>query len=789
MHLVRQGRLVEGELELRRALTDTLQRTGRYSSQTASMLRALATIIDEQGRHAEAETLIWLVLDLYEKLGAPGDSFELAKTYQQLAQALISQGRWTEALVVFDEIKTGLADDPQTFEKTFGGDLGWSLALLSAGRTAEAQGIAEAALQRNLTNLGEKHYRTALARGVLAMASADANERKKALAGFAEAIPVLLSRSRRADDETTSQTARELRLGLILESYIGLLADIRGTDVEREAGIDAAAEAFRIAEVARSRSVQRALAASAARAAARDPDLADLVRKEQDASKQAAALYGLLGNARSIPTDKQNAAAIKLLQTRIDQLRSARAALAEEIEARFPEYAELINPKPATVEDARSILRPGEALIATYVSRERTFIWAVPQSGPVAFAAADLGRGALADRIAELRAALEPNAQILGDIPEFDLAKAHDLYRALLEPVKAGWKEAENLFVVAHGPLGYLPLSVLPTAPAKLGDAGEPLFSNYRSVPWLVRSHGVTVLPSVASLRTLRGLPPGVATRKAFVGFGDPLFSKEQVGTVVGEKTGVTKVAAIKGRRVETRSLPVRLRAAPDTEELDSAELARLPRLPETADEIRSMAVALKANLTEDVFLGKRANEHAVRSLDLSGYKVLAFATHGLVPGDLDGLMQPALALTAPEVAGIEGDGLLTMGEILGLKLDADWVVLSACNTGSGAGAGAEAVSGLGRAFFYAGTRALLVSNWPVETTSAKALTTDLFRRQATNAGLSRAEALRRAMLSLIDDGGATDPESGRMVFSYAHPIFWAPFSLIGDGGEAQPGA
>src|SRR5690606_12703423 len=118
--------------------------------------------------------------------------------------------------------------------------------------------------------------------------------------------------------------------------------------------------------------------------------------------------------------------------------------------------------------------------------------------------------------------------------------------------------------------------------------------------------------------------------------------------------------------------------------------------------------------------LGKAANEAAVKRADLTQYRVLAFATHGLVPGELDGLGQPALALSAPEVAGIDGDGLLAMDEILGLKLDADWVVLSACNTGSGANAGAEAASGLGRAFFYAGTRALLLTNWSVHSASAK---------------------------------------------------------------------
>ncbi len=111
---------------------------------------------------------------------------------------------------------------------------------------------------------------------------------------------------------------------------------------------------------------------------------------------------------------------------------------------------------------------------------------------------------------------------------------------------------------------------------------------------------------------------------------------------------------------------------------------------------------------------------------------------------------------------------------------------MSACNTGSGEGAGAEAVSGLGRAFFYAGTRALLASNWPVESRSAKALTTNLFRRQAENPNLSRAEALQQSMLELIDGPGFVD-EKGGTIYSYAHPLFWAPFSLIGDGGGGRP--
>ena len=201
---------------------------------------------------------------------------------------------------------------------------------------------------------------------------------------------------------------------------------------------------------------------------------------------------------------------------------------------------------------------------------------------------------------------------------------------------------------------------------------------------------------------------------------------------------------------------------------------------------MRSIALALKAD-PADVVLGAAANERAVKSANLADRRVVMFATHGLVPGDINGLLQPALALSAPIVADVDGDGLLTLEEVLGLRLNADWVVLLACNTAAGDGAGAEAISGLGRAFFYAGTRALLATNWPVETTSARALTTDLFARQARDPALPRATALQQAMMALVDGPGYVDPATGRPAFSYAHPIFWAPFALVGDGGGTGP--
>jgi CHAT domain-containing protein len=370
---------------------------------------------------------------------------------------------------------------------------------------------------------------------------------------------------------------------------------------------------------------------------------------------------------------------------------------------------------------------------------------------------------------------------MISDIPAFDVALGHELYSLLLKPVEAGWKSSKSLIVVTNGALGLLPLSLLPTAPAQIAANEDILFSSYKSVPWLARTHAVTMVPSSAALRTLRHLPPGKPERSELIAFGDPHFSREQHDEAmkpvqVADASGAAPTA-------NTRGGPLKRRNSPKLEGVDSAELALLPRLPDTADELKSIALALQADPSKVLHLGKDANEKNVKTTDLSGFKVLAFATHGLVPGELNGLTQPALALSAPGVSGAEGDGLLTMEEILALKLDADWVVLSACNTGAGSGAGAEAASGLGRAFFYAGTRALLVTNWSVHSQSARELVTDLFKRQAADKHLARGEALRQAMMAMVDGQGYTDG-AGKIEFAYAHPLFWAPYTIIGDGGK-----
>jgi CHAT domain-containing protein len=174
-----------------------------------------------------------------------------------------------------------------------------------------------------------------------------------------------------------------------------------------------------------------------------------------------------------------------------------------------------------------------------------------------------------------------------------------------------------------------------------------------------------------------------------------------------------------------------------------------------------------------DIHLRADASETTVKRVPLADYRVVYFATHGLVAGDVKGLAEPSLALTIPRQPTPEDNGLLTASEVAQLKLNADWVVLSACNTIAGDKPGAEALSGLARAFFYAGARALLVSHWSVESAAATRLTTTTFENLKTDPAIGRAEALQRAMLAYLND--ASDPHN-------AYPAFWAPFEVVGEG-------
>ena len=769
--VAKQGRLNEAESNARRALLDVLKTQGKYNPQTPPFIVGLASILIEQGRYAESEKLTRSAIEVQRTLGVADDAPAVAQVLSQLGGVLTLQRKNKEASTVYTQLEKAVSQwEPQRRDAYLLNNSRIA-ALYASGQIEAGITAARELVKRQTAKVGENHFDTAAARGTLAVGLARAGQDAEAIREFKVAIPIMMAAARENadDDDTTVVAARSQRLQVIAESYIGVLAR-----AQNKSG-DVAVETFSLADSIRGRSVQQALAASSARMVAKDPALQDLVRKEQDLSKEINAQLGTLNNVLSLPSSERDDKGVAAINGAIVKLRADRDKARTEINKRFPSYADLVDPRPPSVDQIKATLRSGEAMLSFYFGQDGSFVWAVPKDGPVAFAEVKATSLELEAKVRKLREALEPQAAMISDIPAFDLALGYELYSMLLKPVEAGWKPAKDLIVVTNGALGLLPLSLLPTEATTVTE-GEPMFAAYKKVPWLVRTHAVTLVPSAAALRTLRALPPGKPTRDKLIAFGDPLFSKEQAAEA-------EKPVRVADASATMRGMPLKRRSAPQLEGVDSAELAMLPRLPDTADELRSIAAALEADPSKVLNLGKDANEKKVKSLDLSGFKILAFATHGLVPGELNGLTQPALALSAPDVSGAEGDGLLTMEEILTLKLDADWVVLSACNTGTGAGAGAEAASGLGRAFFYAGTRALLVTNWSVHSASARELVSDLFVRQAKNPKITRGEALREAMVALIDGDGYKD-DTGKTVFSYAHPLFWAPYTIIGDGGQ-----
>lgn len=512
-------------------------------------------------------------------------------------------------------------------------------------------------------------------------------------------------------------------------------------------------EAFQAAQWALATSAGTALAQLGVRFAAGDGDLARLVRERQDLVESWRAkdrrVLQLLGRAGAEPE-----AEAARLKRDLDDLARRIAAADATLEQRFPAYAALAGPHPLSEAETRTLLKPDEALVLFLVSEAESWVFAVtPRTAD--WIRVPIGAADLDERVRRLRRTLDPEGRsraaegAFGDAAQagrlgFDRAGAHELYRLFLAPLAPILAPAAQWIVVADGAFTSLPLAVLPTA-APEGDDADP--AALTATPWLVRAHALTTLPAVSSLKALRAFPARPAGSEPFRGFGAP---------VLGGKGG------------GARGVSSYFRGA----QADVEAVRGLAPLPATEIELKRLAAALKTGESA-IALGPAATETAVKRADLSRARVLAFATHGLVTGELAGLAEPALVFTPPAEPSDLDDGLLTASEAAELKLSADWVVLSACNTAAGDGSpGAEGLSGLARAFLYAGARAILVSHWPVGDEAAAEITTRTFATLAATPEIGRAEALRRALGAMID----------RHDRGFVHPSMWAPFVVVGDG-------
>jgi CHAT domain-containing protein len=517
-------------------------------------------------------------------------------------------------------------------------------------------------------------------------------------------------------------------------------------------------EALESAQWAGQSSTAAALQQMGARFAGGEGALGALVRDSQDLTSFLRERNKALIEALAKPDGQRNAALIDAIRSQIAEAERKLAAVNARLQNEFPEYAALATPKPLKVEEVQQLLDAREALVFWLGGGKESHVFALTREGfewkTIPFSAEDLSK-----KVTTFRRGLDVDEFEKSGSDKsglFNLGVAHELYSTLLGPVEALIKDKTHLLVVPSGALTALPFHLLVTDKAEVAVPAQ--LDGYRDAAWLLRRHAITVLPSVASLKVLRVFAGKGQATKPMIGFGDPLFGREAQG-----RQRSTKVAA------KTRAYTDFWQGAG----VDRAKLSEaLPRLEDTADEIKAVAQKLGAP-ARDILLRAAATETAVKRAALSDYRVVYFATHGLVAGDVKGLAEPSLALTIPERPTTDDDGLLTASEIAQLKLNADWVVLSACNTIAGDKPGAEALSGLARAFFYAGARALLVSHWAVESNAATRLTTSTFDLLKADPRLGRAEALRQAMLAYMND--ASNPRN-------AYPAYWAPFVVVGEG-------
>lgn len=470
--------------------------------------------------------------------------------------------------------------------------------------------------------------------------------------------------------------------------------------------------AFELMQILVESDASRAAAAASSRQQAGGTALGALLRERQEAAAaaqeaNASLVKALSANAPDVAARRD---AASLSAARLTELSAA-------LDHRFPGYGALLRPLPVTLESVQARLRPHEALILTAATEEGLFTMAVTGKG-MAIGQSPARRAAVRQWVARIRSGLGPIHAA------FDVAAARTLHDAIFTPeIAALVAGADTLVVGADDILSAIPFSLLATGTGADGKAPR----------WLIEDKAIWVAPSLAALgeRDARS-----SARSRFVGVGAPRL------------TGSDPTASSAG---------------------DDAPA--MPPLAGAERELHQMA-AILGRRSSLLLTGDDATEAQLRATPLANLRVLAFATHGLVAGEYDQVGEPALLLS-PALAGDNpdpaNDGKLTASEAALLHIDADWVILSACDTAAGDRPNAAGYTGLARAFLFAGARRVMASHWPVRDDASARLTVETVR--GAERGLDPAMALRRAMLKLMRD--RTLPESG-------HPSTWAPFMLVG---------
>lgn len=566
----------------------------------------------------------------------------------------------------------------------------------------------------------------ALARFRAGAALAEAGQREAALAAFRDGARIL----------------RERRLGLSADVVMPYLDALAASAATASAPAPLLEEMFEAAQAIRGGITARLIAQAAARLGAADGAGAAsaAIRRLQDEEEKLAALFARRDSAAELPAEARDARAIAALDREIAASQATRAAAEEEVQAAAPGYRQLVL-GTTTAAEARARLGQGEVL-ALIVQGSRGGHTLLLDRGGITTHRVTLADAEVTRLVARVRGSIELRFDGPGGaarLPRFDDAAAHALWQALFGGLGPRLAEGARLVVVPSGALLSLPFGLLPTAAP--GQGAAPTF--------LVARMAVTHMPSVQSFVSLRAAASPSRARNAYLGFGDFV-----------PPNPVQVAASFPADRCAT----------------DAAAVRALGALPGTRAEVEAARRLLGAPASDTV-LGAAFTPPAVRGRALANYRIVHFAAHAVLPSEIRCLAEPAILASVP-ANGTAAAAFLPASEILDLSMDADLAILSACNSGGeGSGAG-ESLSGLARAFFYAGARGLIVTHWAVDDTASALLVAETLRRLAGGA-MRAADALREAQLAMLADAGA-----GRLPPEFAHPFFWAGFALVGDGGQ-----
>lgn len=744
-----------------RAMEIREQRLGQDHPEVSASFSTLGTLFWRQGNLAEATRYFQRALESIEQTVGPvhpvvaANLLSLGELHRQTGDLKTAQTLFSRALEI-QEATLGPHHNDMATTLT---RLAWVAG--QQGRHDQSESLLEQAVLIRESALGPDHPDLAL----LCMELARTRHRigklpeSKLLYERGRRIYLMFNRLNQHLDESSFRNLHQQGMAG-LRDYALLLAHMAQQASEPEIQQSLVQDSFLVAEQARGWVVQSAVAKALARKQIQQQEEGELVKTVETLRRRREKIWSALHTLYAQPSTSYNPQSIQDLKQDIQDVQSRLEASIRAIEQRFPAYSEMAFPKPVDLQSVQKYLHEGEAMISLYVWDHILQAWFIRSGHPPLSHTQSLSKKDIADLVGHLRASMNSAKQ------HFDAQGARQLYTWLLQPFEAHISNITHLIVIPDEVLLPLPFAVLLTETEKTDSAHalqpssarptDAQLQSYAQLPWLIKRFPVTIVPSASALTLLRqSAPVTLEPTERFIGFGDPRFMGD------GRERG-GKMPTI------------------DESGLAWDQLRMMNALPGTQQELLSIAQTLGVNPNTNVFLQNRATETQVRGLLKAGRlgktQVLSFATHGLLAGQLTGLVEPALVLTIPAHPSAEDDGLLTMSEILDFQLpQVDWVILSACNTAGSDGSG-QGLTGLARAFFFAGAKALLVSHWSVDDRATQTLMTQIFRLFGRDHTLSKSAALREGMLALMEEG-----KTGTFPY-FSHPYAWAPFFLVGMG-------